>query len=210
MAYWRLNIGIVSLLCIGVTADAKEPEPIVKVFAKFSGTVKAGETFRRAIGNNLYFVLQPLVDHGYNVGWEIYVKDNAQDLSWVVNPPYHAHRDTEIFGAFCWELKPDCGVNANTDRIRYFSFLTSKDDYDGAYAGYEQSFMNSSNKFPEPGCGRLRIRAMKLGVRENETEPTIESMDFTVEMSNPPSKRICPSHFQHQIAGRKKTRPKDD
>lgn len=158
----------------------------------FAGRVSEGQQFRRALNDELEFVLSP--------DWTIMVvPKRAEGACWefasVVNPPYRAHRDLYINMSYGWTAEEEVADSprefefvtncadflAESERLNVvlWPYTVSKEKYDDALAKLGTSKL---------GKGRLWITGSKVShARDTEDEKLgkIEWMSFSVEVVLP-------------------------
>lgn len=148
----------------------------------FSGEVRDGGEFRRALNQNLEFVLR--LPGGFDVvsrGGE----SSCKLSSWVVNPPIHAHNQIEIDAGYTWTAEQE--VETST---REFRFVRNCREYqyflDLLYGRSELSagqYLNAVQKLD--ARGRLWITGSKATHSRDSMAPgngTIEWLKFSVEI----------------------------
>jgi len=92
---------ILILLLLLPISDAARAQTTCKQFS-FTAEVKAGESFRRPIGSDLLFGVEPEETnniHGWHFGIGPTVRtadDNVLDYIFVVTPPYHFRHPTDL------------------------------------------------------------------------------------------------------------------
>jgi hypothetical protein len=95
----------------------------------FSGEVKEGEEFRKAINSDLEFVLQP--------GWRIAVfmphpQGQCEELASMVNFPLMQHNFLEIDASYDWTAEQEV-----TTSPREFRFVTNCVDFEVEYERFQ-------------------------------------------------------------------------
>jgi len=82
----------------------------------FSGEIREGQTFRKDITAGLEFVL------GLPGSFQVEIKHaeaSCKQLFWVADPPFHAHRPTEIDATYDWTAEQEVETSP-----REFRFAT--------------------------------------------------------------------------------------
>jgi hypothetical protein len=83
----------------------------------FSGQVREGQTFRKELNADLEFVI------GLPGGFQVRITHadaNCDRLSWVADPPFRAHKQTEIDAQYDWTAEQEIETSP-----RDFRFATS-------------------------------------------------------------------------------------
>jgi hypothetical protein len=190
-----------ALVCAIQPACAASPAPVPHANSKvlrFSGDVRRGERFSRAISGSLRFLLDPDPTDGWRI--EVVGADSTRDYVWVVTPPYRGVNDAVIQA---WHFRNaensgpnDGSVNAPRDK-RGFSFVTRAPDLAKCAeavdrllwaAGNSDASLDSAQAVLDDvthGEGMLTIGDMKLGGLGPGLDPWIESMHFAVELDLP-------------------------
>jgi hypothetical protein len=153
----------------------------------FQGAVKRGQHFRYATNVGLVFGLDPTdASHGCE-GWHIWVGPSESQpyfADLATGPPHGLStldicasdfRDSDNSGP---NLPGPKNVN-RPGKLRNFQFVTSAADADQLYKAVES---RRSELLPKVKKGTLRITGLSLGQLKAGTKPTIERMQFTVEL----------------------------
>ena len=185
------RLGLAAAALLFVSAAAAPPT------ARFSGSVRGGESFERSLGGSLRFVLEP-----EDEGWNIHVRgaDTLADYAGIVTPPFHGPNP---LGIQAWHFRnadntgPNRGDPNAPQEEREFSFVTSRRDYDIARLSLDQllwpgdrsqAAVDSAtavfDSLPK-GAGTLRITAMELRDLGAGRRPRFASMRFEVELRAP-------------------------
>ena len=145
----------------------------------FSGEIREGQTFRKDITAGLEFVL------GLPGGFQVEIKHaeaSCKQLFWVADPPFHAHRPTEIDAQYDWTAEQEVETSP-----REFRFATSCEAYRTLFdlsqtdaEKYIADFKSLAN-----GEGRLWITDSRVthshGINSKE-QGAVEWMKFSVEI----------------------------
>lgn len=183
-----------------MTHSLSTATPLVDQIFKFEGKVSRNQMFEQPISQDIYFRLWP-ISHG----WEIWIGKKAQPYDSyvaVVTPPYHGMNARFIEG---WHFRnsDNTGPNEPGEKLvnapqkeRRFSFILSEKDFQIAYAALSPELLPSEKEREqvlaaaeklEPYDGKLTITGLKLGNLVLGEKAWIESMDFEIELSLPPS-----------------------
>ena len=158
----------------------------------FSGEVARGEEFRKALNDELEFVLAR--------GWAITIipkrpEGECTELASVVNAPYRAHRDLNIDRSYGWTAEEETSASP-----REFSFVTNCADYRTELARLvivmwpytvtqQEADEASANLGTSPlGKGRLWITDSRISHADGSPDDKtgrIEWMKFSVEIVLP-------------------------
>lgn len=148
----------------------------------FSGEIREGQEFRRAVTEDLDFVLQ--LPGGFDIVFR--AKEPLCMLSsWVANPPLRAHHDTEIAADYDWTAEQEVQTSP-----REFRFVTTCADYqtllDLSQNDATKYFAN--RELLAKGQGRLWITDSRVthshGTVSKE-QGAIEWIKFSVEIKIP-------------------------
>ena len=145
----------------------------------FSGEIREGQTFRKDITAGLEFVL------GLPGSFQVEIKHaeaSCKQLFWVADPPFHAHRPTEIDATYDWTAEQEVETSP-----REFRFATSCEAYRTLFdlsqtdaEKYIADFKSLAN-----GEGRLWITDSRVthshGINSKE-QGAVEWMKFSVEI----------------------------
>ena len=145
----------------------------------FSGEIREGQTFRKDITAGLEFVL------GLPGSFQVEIKHaeaSCKQLFWVADPPFHAHRPTEIDAQYDWTAEREVETSP-----REFRFATSCEAYRTLFdlsqtdaEKYIADFKSLAN-----GEGRLWITDSRVthshGINSKE-QGAVEWMKFSVEI----------------------------
>ena len=145
----------------------------------FSGEIREGQTFRKDITAGLEFVL------GLPGSFQVEIKHaeaSCKQLFWVADPPFHAHRPTEIDAQYDWTAEQEVETSP-----REFRFATSCEAYRTLFdlsqtdaEKYIADFKSLAN-----GEGRLWITDSRVthshGINSKE-QGAVEWMKFSVEI----------------------------
>ena len=166
---------------------------------RFSGTVKGGQSFRHKISDGLIFGLDPTTASDPCQGWEIWIGPSEQmkNYAGIATGPMHGLRATDICGSD-FRNSDNSGPNApgpkNVNRpqkMRQFRFVATPGDYQVLYNAIEAYVRNAltpeqlSSEIDQHGhvhTGKLNITGLSLGNLRAGSRPTIERMEFTVEL----------------------------
>ncbi|PYS05398.1 MAG: hypothetical protein DMG12_07975 [Acidobacteria bacterium] len=145
----------------------------------FSGEIREGQTFRKDLTAGLEFVL------GLPGSFQVEIKHaeaSCKQLFWVADPPFHAHRPTEIDATYDWTAEQEVETSP-----REFRFATSCEAYRTLFdlsqtdaEKYIADFKSLAN-----GEGRLWITDSRVthshGINSKE-QGAVEWMKFSVEI----------------------------
>ena len=145
----------------------------------FSGEIREGQTFRKDLTAGLEFVL------GLPGSFQVEIKHaeaSCKQLFWVADPPFHAHRPTEIDAQYDWTAEQEVETSP-----REFRFATSCEAYRTLFdlsqtdaEKYIADFKSLAN-----GEGRLWITDSRVthshGINSKE-QGAVEWMKFSVEI----------------------------
>ena len=145
----------------------------------FSGEIREGQTFRKDLTAGLEFVL------GLSGSFQVEIKQaeaSCKQLFWVADPPFHAHRPTEIDAQYDWTAEQEVETSP-----REFRFATSCEAYRTLFdlwqtdaKKYVADFKSLTN-----GEGRLWITDSRVkhshGINSKE-HGAVEWMKFSVEI----------------------------
>ncbi|HLQ67715.1 MAG TPA: hypothetical protein VK123_10855 [Candidatus Limnocylindrales bacterium] len=195
------GLAALALVCAIQPACAASPAPAPPANSKvvrFSGDVRRGERFTRAISGDLRFLLEPDPTEGWRI--EVVGADSTRDYVWVVTPPYRGVNEAVVQA---WHFRNaensgpnDGSVNAPRDK-RGFSFVTSAPDFAKCRDavdrllwpdGISDAGLDSAQALLDGvthGEGTLTIGDMKLGGLGPGQSPWIEAMHFAVELELP-------------------------
>jgi hypothetical protein len=167
---------------------------------RFKGTVRRGESFRHKVSDGLIFGLAPTMESDPCQGWQIWIGPSAQVKTYALiatTPRYHGLIETDICGSD-FRNSDNSGPNApgpkNVNRpqeMRHFRFVTNQSDYQLLHKAYEALDRNTltaervASEVEQHGhvrTGKLNITGLSLGNLHVGSQPTIERMEFTVEL----------------------------
>ncbi len=167
---------------------------------RFRGTVSRGESFRHKVADGLIFGLDPTTESDPCQGWQIWIGRSEQMKTYATiatTPRSHGLLVTDICGAD-FRNSDNSGPNGpgpkNVNRaqeMRQFHFVASQSDYQILYNAYEaldrkaMTLEQVSSEISQRGhvrAGKLKIVGLSLGNLHVGSQPTIERMDFTVEL----------------------------
>jgi hypothetical protein len=148
----------------------------------FSGEVGEGQRFRKDVNADLEFVI------GLPGGFGVAIKGADADcrrIDWVADPPFHAHRLTEIDAQYDWTAEQEVQTSP-----REFRFATNCADLH-ALADLNQTdpekFVSNFNSLTK-GEGRLWITDSRVthshGINGKE-QGAVEWIRFSVEIKLP-------------------------
>lgn len=148
----------------------------------FSGEVAEGQTFRKDLNADLEFVLRLPGEFRVDM---TRAEDTCKKLFWVVYPPFHAHRLTEIDAQYDWTAEQEVETSP-----REFRFATSC----AAYRTLFDLLQSDAEKFVANfeslanGEGRLWITDSRVthlhGINSKE-QGAVEWIQFSVEIKLP-------------------------
>jgi len=148
----------------------------------FSGEIAEGRRFRKDLNADLEFVLG--LPGGFSV--EITRADaSCKNLSWVDDPPFHAHRETEIDAEYDWTAEQEVETSP-----REFRFATSCAAYRTLFnllQTDEEKFVANFNSLAN-GEGRLWITDSRVSHSHgsiSKEQGAVEWMKFSVEIRLP-------------------------
>jgi hypothetical protein len=148
----------------------------------FSGEVGNDEEFRKDLNADLTFLLK--LPGGIDLIFR-HPQGTCTLSTWIANPPFMAHHETEIDAAYEWTAEQEVQVSP-----REFRFAMNCADYERLYALPEKDAEQYSAQLGSlaKGRGRLWITDSKLTHshgRVNEVKGTILWMKFSVEIKLP-------------------------
>jgi hypothetical protein len=172
--------------------------PIGAAIIRFNATVKRGESFQHKVSNGLIFGLDPTREGDPCQGWQIWLGPSKQIKTYATiatTPYHHGLIATDICGSD-FRNSDNSGPNApgakNVNRPqqgRQFTFVTTQRDYEAVHKAYDAldrhsltSEQVSSEVLQHVHTGKLNITGLSLGNLQVGTQPTIERMEFTVEL----------------------------
>jgi hypothetical protein len=155
----------------------------------FSGEVRGGQEFRKALDTELEFVIKP--------GWTIAIvptkpEGDCNEFADIVNSPYREHKDLYIDTSYGHKAEDEV-----SDSPRDFRFVTNCADYRtesvrflivmGETSTTEQKYDEALAKLGTSarGTGRLWITDSKISHSGGTPDGRIEWMSFTVEIILP-------------------------
>jgi hypothetical protein len=148
----------------------------------FSGQLREGQIFRKELNNDLEFVI------GLPGGFQVRITNADREcdrMSWVVDPPFRLHRQTEIDALYDWTAEQEIETSP-----RDFRFATScaaiRKLFDLQQADSEE-FVANFNSLAD-GEGRLWItdgRATHSHGGNSKEQGAVEWIKFSVEIKLP-------------------------
>ena len=151
----------------------------------FSGEVGEGQTFRKDLNADLEFVL------GLPGGFQVVIKradPDCKKLFWVADPPFHAHRPTEIDALYDWTAEDEVQTSP-----REFRFATTCAAYRTLFEllqADDEKFVAGLNSLAT-GEGRLWIMDARVthshGINGKQ-QGAVEWIKFTAEIKLPKPK----------------------
>lgn len=163
---------------------------------RFSGSLKHGERFERALRDGMRFRLSPTDE-----GWDIHVvaKDSTADFAGVVTPPFHGPNPLGIMG---WHFKP--GTEAALGSDREFQFTLNDEDQRTAASALDvilwpgdrglaaqDSAQSVWDNLPR-GEGLFEIQDVKIDSTTHPDAPSISRMTFRGTLIWPPRAQAAP------------------
>lgn len=148
----------------------------------FSGEVREGQTFRKALNEDLAFLIS--LPGGFTMVLTK-AESSCNDLAWIANPPFRAHKDTEIDAQYDWTAEQEVETSP-----REFRFAASCADYKTLYQLWEGDTEKyvASLELLASGQGRLWITDSRVthshGIVSKE-QGAIEWVKFSVEIKLP-------------------------
>jgi hypothetical protein len=178
-AFWKFN-----LLFPKESCKVNKNCPLATPVIIFHDHISKGEIFKKDLGANLLFVLQP-----NESGWDIVVKskDESQndDFAQVATPPLHGPTPLQI-EAHSFISNDERSNSAQL--VRDFSFVLNKKDADAMVDAISQFTEGKTTDFNinvhSFGKGKLIISNLKLDSGTTNTQTSIGSMDFEVTISS--------------------------
>jgi hypothetical protein len=148
----------------------------------FSGEAAENHEFRKEINADLEFVLG--LPGGFQV--EITRADpDCRKLFWIADPPFHAHRPTEIDAQYDWTAEQEVETSP-----REFRFATTCDAYRKLFEllqADDEKFVSNFNSLAN-GEGRLWITDARVthshGINSKE-QGAVEWIKFSAEIKLP-------------------------
>jgi hypothetical protein len=148
----------------------------------FSGEVREGQTFQKDLGRGLEFLI------GLPGGFGVRIKDADRECdrnSWVADPPFHAHRQTEIDAEYDWTAEQE--IESSPRTFRFATTCPALKTMIGLYETDVDKFVNQFNSVAD-GEGRLWITDGKAphshGINSKE-QGAVEWIKFSVEIKLP-------------------------
>ena len=150
----------------------------------FSGQVREGQTFRKELNADLEFAIGLPGGFGVRI---MHADADCDRQSWVTDPPFRAHRDTEIDAQYDWTAEQEVETSP-----REFRFATSCAAIQTMFDLY--NLQTDPGKFVEKfdsladGQGRLWItdgRATHSHGINSKEQGAVEWMKFSVEIKLP-------------------------
>jgi hypothetical protein len=188
-------VTILSVILIGALASAQETKKMrrkdLSEVAKpecaqgaicFSAEIGEGQKYRKDLSGDLAFVLTLPGDFAVqpkNAGAD------CEKLFWVADPPFHAHRLTEIDASYDWTAEQEVQTSP-----REFRFATDC----GAYKTLYDLYQADSDKYVaaldslRKGQGRFWITASRVTHSHGlngEHNGAVEWIQFSVEIKLP-------------------------
>jgi hypothetical protein len=192
-ALFRAGGVLLALAAIPVSLNAAET-------TRFKGAIKRGESFRHKVSGGLVFGLDPTMEIDPCQGWQIWIGPSEQVKTYALiatTPRNHGLMETDICGTD-FRNSDNSGPNApgpkNVNRpqeIRQFRFVANQSDYQAlqnAYDAFDRNALTAeqvSSEVSQQGhvrTGKLNITGLSLGNLHVGSRPTIERMEFTVEL----------------------------
>jgi hypothetical protein len=189
-------------LCVGVFCIAHLWLPAQE--QRFTGSVKAGESYVHDLGRGLALVVTTS-----SIAIQAFpLHEGGHDFIGCVTPPYHGPHATEIQAAqFVDEQnQPLTGVELEDSRARDFKFTLSAGDDKAACENLETASRNPPRiladgtlvygtpgyQFPPLGSGRVRLLEIKLSSLGPGKHAEIRSLSFEASIRLPPVKSEAP------------------
>ena len=186
--YWlRVENGVASgRILAGATgtrrlplAELKEKLRLPAFDARFVGSLRAGESFRRTFGGRFEFLLEPLPQ-----GWEIVVREIRQEENLArLTPPLHfQHNPREIEGWHFLHDPRNCATrpyaaDAGSEHPRRFIFSPRASKLAGRAPTPED--IAAIERF---GRGTLTIEHVEIDEPDENGCPSIRSLRFSVRL----------------------------
>lgn len=188
-----------ALLGAGLFALTALPICSGPAIIRFNGAVKRGDSFQRKVSDGLIFGLDPTKESDPCQGWQIWLGPSEQIKTYAAiatTPLFHGLIDTDICGSD-FRNSDNSGPNTpgpkNVNRpqpVRHFEFVTNQSDYEAVVNAYDALNRNaltaeqvSSQVLQYYHTGKLNITGFSLGNLHVGAQPTIERMEFTVELN---------------------------
>ena len=146
----------------------------------FSGEAGEGQDFRKSINSELDFVLNAPGDFGVILK---HASGSCSNLFWIANPPFHAHRETEIDAQYDWTAEQEVQTSP-----REFRFATSCAEYqtlNDLLQTDDEKFVLRLESLPK---GRLWITDSRVTHSHgsvSKEQGAIEWIKFSVEIKLP-------------------------
>jgi hypothetical protein len=148
----------------------------------FSGEIREGQRFQKDLGAGLEFVLDLPGEFQVEI---TRAEASCKHLFWVANPPFHAHRLTEIDAGYEWTAEEEVETSP-----REFRFATSCAAYRTLFDLSEtdaEKYLANLNSLAN-GEGRLWItdsRVTHSHGSNGKEHGAVEWMKFSVEIKLP-------------------------
>ena len=185
-----------ALLGVGLFALTALPIWSGPAIIRFKGAVKRGDSFQHRVSDGLIFGLDPTRESDPCQGWQIWLGPSEQIKTYAAiatTPLYHGLIDTDICGSDFRNSDnsgPNSGDVNRPQRVRHFEFVTNQSDYEAVVKAYDALARNtltaeqvSSEVLQYHHIGKLNITGFSLGNLQAGAQPTIERMEFTVELN---------------------------
>ncbi len=151
----------------------------------FDGEVREGEEFRRALNDDLEFVLR--LPGGIDF-ISRHSEGSCSLSSWIANPPFMAHHPTEIDAAYDWMAEDEV-----QDSMREFKIVENCGRFQSLYDLVYFPTKSDPQKYFEllrgtPGSGRLWITGSRVSHHHDggsDGHGAIEWLKFVVEIRLP-------------------------
>ena len=185
-----------ALLGAGLFALTALPICSGPAISRLKGAVKRGDSFQHKVSDGLIFGLDPTKESDPCQGWQIWLGPSEQIKTYAAiatTPLFHGLIDTDICGSNFRNSDnsgPNSGDVNRPQRVRHFEFVTNQSDYEAVDKAYDALDRNtltaeqvSSEVLQHVHTGKLNITGFSLGNLHVGAQPTIERMEFTVELN---------------------------
>jgi hypothetical protein len=148
----------------------------------FSAEIGEGQRFRKDLNAELEFVMS--LPGGFQVQIT-HADDSCRNLFWVADPPFHAHRETEIDALYDWTAEQEVEPSP-----REFRFATSCETYRTLFDLWQtdvEKFADKSKSLAN-AQGRLWITDSRLTHSHGDIskeQGAVEWLKFSVEIKLP-------------------------
>jgi hypothetical protein len=169
---------------ISLAASARCAEPL-----RFRGTVKLGQPYRYRVDSGLIFGLEPTLPKQSGCdGWRVWIgTSEGKNFADIATGPLHGLSNLDIC-ASDFRNSDNSGPNQtgpkNVNRpgkLREFRFVTTRAENE-RLRGALMNIATLTELLRRVNRGSLRIVRLSLGQLKSGSQPTIEQIDFLVEL----------------------------